>query len=478
MIVIDLILYTVVGYLYERFTNDEFKFHHVPSKDMDIGIGGALHNCTKKYDGSERAAIDNVSIVFRRDYITCLLGRNGAGKSTIIKLLTGQIAPSAGHVFWPQNWDRISGNEFDDRIGLCPQNNILIPNLTAKEHLQLYVRIKSNGNDTNNRREVERVMRSLQFGKHEHFYSQSLSGGFKRRLNVAIAFIGEFIIVLLSFIISSVRLCDNQINLVFSASPNLVILDEPCSGVDTKARRNIWDLISVLRKGRAVVLATHYLDEAEHLSDSILILNEGKVMVEHDPDTLKDKFTRSFELQIKLKDGDKTKNVDELRELLHSHAPESSVMDVNNDSMNVNIPYRTDKSDYINYAPLIKDIEHMENEHTIKSFRIVSSNLDQIFNDLVVKNAQSANGIKKIEEKVLPITQKEKLSEFEVMMTLLKKRFLHFKRNYRLILTVLVLPTIFEIIAMGFMTLRPPGEHDINLRFSRALYPNSTEFYR
>lgn len=194
MIVIDLILYTIVGYMYERFTDDEFKFHQVATKDMDIGIGGALHNCTKKYDGSERAAIDNVSIVFRRDYITTLLGRNGAGKSTIIKLLTGQIAPSRGHVFWPQNWDRITGNEFDDRIGLCPQNNILIPNLTAQEHLQLYVRIKSSGNDNSNRREVERVMRSLQFGKHEHFYSQNLSGGFKRRLNVAIAFIGELLI--------------------------------------------------------------------------------------------------------------------------------------------------------------------------------------------------------------------------------------------------------------------------------------------
>lgn len=59
-----------------------------------------------------------------------------------------------------------------------------------------------------------------------------------------------------------------------SGSPNLVVLDEPCSGVDMKARKNIWDLISVLRKGRAVALATHYLDEAEHLSDSILIMNE------------------------------------------------------------------------------------------------------------------------------------------------------------------------------------------------------------
>lgn len=235
----------------------------------------------------------------------------------------------------------------------------------------------------------------------------------------------------------------------------------------------------MLRKGRAVVLATHYLDEAEHLSDSILIMNEGKVMAEHDPDSLKDKFTRSFELQIKLKDGDTPKTVDQLGQLIHSHASDSNVtVDVKNDSFNVIIPYRSDKSNYINYAPLIKDIEHMESENSIRSFRIVSSNLEEIFNDLVLNSSQQANGIKKVEEKVVSIVQEKKLSECEVMMTLLKKRFLHFKRNYRLILTVLVLPTIFEIIAMGFMTLRPPGEYDVNLRFSRGLYPNTTEFYR
>lgn len=190
MICVDLILYAVIGYLFERYNFDEFKFHEIQKKDMDVNIGGAIQNCTKKYNDSQSAALDDVSMIFRRDFITCLLGRNGAGKSTIIKLLTGQIAPTSGHVYWPQNWDRITAHEYDERVGLCPQSNILIPNLTAKEHLELYVRIKMNGQYHN--REVKRVMEDLQFGQHENYYSQHLSGGFKRRLNVAIAFICKF----------------------------------------------------------------------------------------------------------------------------------------------------------------------------------------------------------------------------------------------------------------------------------------------
>lgn len=161
------------------------------------------------------------------------------------------------------------------------------------------------------------------------------------------------------------------------------------------------------------------------------------------------------------------------------------------DSFSVNIPYRTDKTDFINYAPLLKGIEKLEHEKAINSFRIVSSNLEQLFNGLVAaqptigENKSYLNGFSHLDHSkvqtqvhVTPIVRKEKLSEFEVIKELLKKRFLHFKRNYKLILCVLVLPTIFEIIAMGFMTLRPPGEHDVNLQFSRGLYKNSTEVYR
>lgn len=187
MLIFDTVLYAIIGYLFERFTVSDFKFYNVPVKDMDSSIGGLMRNVTKTF-GERKPAVNNVSVAFRRDNVTCLLGRNGAGKSTIIKLLTGQIRKTSGEIYSPQNLDRISGNESKERVGLCPQNNVLIPNLTAKEHLELYASIKVQGYNSVGFKET---LKSLDFGKHANFKSDNLSGGFKRRLNIAIAFIGK-----------------------------------------------------------------------------------------------------------------------------------------------------------------------------------------------------------------------------------------------------------------------------------------------
>lgn len=271
-----------------------------------------------------------------------------------------------------------------------------------------------------------------------------------------------------------------------TGSPNLVILDEPCSGVDMKARKNIWDLVSVLRQGRAVVLATHYLDEAEHLSDSILIMKEGHIVAEYDPDSLKEQFTKTFELHVHFGSVDNTKATESIKMLLQEFVSTSSIKSISGESLVATINYRSDASSVANYATLIKAIEGMVDSQAIESFRIVSSNLEHVFNELVAPSkvekpatngtVHFASDTKKMDE-IHPIVQEEHLTEFEVMKILLGKRYLHFKRNFRLILGVLILPAIFEIIAMGFMQLRPPGEHDVNLKFSRALYSNSTDVY-
>lgn len=180
-----------------------------------------------------------------------------------------------------------------------------------------------------------------------------------------------------------------------------------------------------------------------------------------------------------------TKATESINALLQEHAPESKIDTISIDSLVAKIPYRSASSQMMDYSPLINGIEELAKQQQIKSFRVVSSNLENVFNELVVTQKSEPNGhayvgtefVDKKMDEISPIIQREKLLEFDVIKKLMKKRFLHFKRNYRLILCMLIMPTLFEIIAMGFMTLRPPGEHDIDLRFSRALYSNSTDVY-
>lgn len=200
------------------------------------------------------------------------MGRNGAGKSTIIRLLTGQLLPNFGEIHLPLDYDLITGfKNHQEHIGLCSQSNVLIPNLTAQEHLELYARIKLRKGIG---KEIRRVMNNMKLGKYKNYKVCELSGGYKRRLCIAIAFLG---------------------------SPNLVILDEPCSGIDTHARKTIWELIEALRKNRAVVLATHDLDEAQHLGDNIIIMKDGRIALESTTKDLQNELTKTFTINVELK---------------------------------------------------------------------------------------------------------------------------------------------------------------------------------
>lgn len=134
------------------------------------------------------------------------------------------------------------------------------------------------------------------------------------------------------------------------------------------------------------------------------------------------------------------------------------------------------------FEPVIAALQKMKTEKAITSFNVISKNLDEMF-DTINKPEMNTNGVViNINNDALNqpgnhqnIDEKDNL--LETIWNLFTKRFLHFKRNYRLLLCIIVLPTIFEIIAMGFMKLRPPGEYEKNLEFTKDLYPGSTDFY-
>lgn len=257
---------------------------------------------TKVYEGCDpnKPAVDNVTITFKKNQILCLLGRNGAGKSTVLKLLTGQIAPTLGEIILPLDYDLITGFQNEqEQIGLCPQNNVLLPSLTAREHLELYAHIKLR---KDHRKEVRRVMNNMKLGKYKDYKVSELSGGYKRRLCISIAFLG---------------------------SPNLVILDEPCSAVDVSARKVIWDLIETLRKNRAVVMSTHDLEEAQHLGDQIIMMKDGHIALEATTKDLHNELTRSFTINVELKASISTdkESIDELKQIVaKTYKKEANIM--------------------------------------------------------------------------------------------------------------------------------------------------------
>lgn len=132
-------------------------------------------------------------------------------------------------------------------MGVCPQHDILFDDLTVREHLEMYANFKGmNSKDIQNA--VDKVIEDVDLAVKQHDYAKNLSGGQKRRLSVAIAFIG---------------------------GSKLIYLDEPTSGMDTSARRSIWEMLKKYKNNKIVVLTTHFMDEADFLGDRIAIMGEG-----------------------------------------------------------------------------------------------------------------------------------------------------------------------------------------------------------
>lgn len=293
----------------------------------------------------------------------------------------------------------------------------------------------------------------MNFNKYKNYQAKDLSGGYKRRLCIAIAFL---------------------------ASPNLVILDEPCSGVDTRARKNIWDLIQLLRTGRAVVLATHFMDEAERLSDKIVIVNQGQVVSENSRETLTKEFTKSFELNVLSNPAHAEKERDEVLENIRNSIKDAIPGSQTHQKQSLNVPYKNEAGEYYRFEPIIRSLERLQQQKKIAGFNITTQNLKDIFNRYN-RAEMNGNGHAEINgNSEIPMKEMEderEVSWLQTVFSLFWKRWTHFTRNYRMLLCVLVLPVVFECIAMVFLKVRPPGEYDVALQLDKDLYPRATEFY-
>ncbi|CAM4887474.1 unnamed protein product [Rotaria socialis] len=233
-------------------------------------IGVHIQNLSKFY--KNKVALKNLSVKFYRNMITAFLGRNGAGKSTTWSILTGLIPPSSGTVY-VDGFDILTDIKvIRKRLGFAPQHNILFDRLTVKEHLEFFSALKGAPEEFISD-ETKKMLADLGIENKSENYSTELSGGMKRKLSIAIAFIGN---------------------------STTVILDEPTAGVDPFARRAIWDLILKYKPGRTIVLSTHHLDEADLLCDRLAIISSGELQCVGTTMHLKHKYGEGYNLIVEL----------------------------------------------------------------------------------------------------------------------------------------------------------------------------------
>ena len=249
-----------------------------------IDIALSCEGLVKRY--GDVVAVDGVDLAIRTGECFGLLGPNGAGKTTTVEILEGVNEPDAGTVrVLGRTWSE-DGRALRERIGIQLQETQLSEKLTVLETIELFRSFYAKG------LEPQEVMRIVQLEEKEKAWVRKLSGGQKQRLSLAVALVGD---------------------------PEILFLDEPTTGLDPQARRQVWDVIAnVKARGGTVLLTTHYMEEAERLCDRIAIVDRGKVIALDTPAGLIARLGAEHVLEIEtesLPDLDRLRTLVDVRDL-------------------------------------------------------------------------------------------------------------------------------------------------------------------
>ncbi|XP_013169431.1 PREDICTED: ATP-binding cassette sub-family A member 3-like isoform X2 [Papilio xuthus] len=305
-------------------------------------IGVKITNLTKVYGNN--VAVNNLNLNLYQDQITVLLGHNGAGKSTTISMITGNVEVTRGTV-WVAGYDvRQHLNEARANLGLCPQHNVLFNELTVKEHLQFYARLKGyTGQQVHD--EVDMLISNLEMQDKRDYLAGGLSGGQKRRLCVGIA---------------------------LSGGASVVLLDEPTSGMDPASRRALWDLLQKMKKGRTMILTTHFMDEADILGDRVAIMSSGRLQCVGSPYFLKQHYGVGYTLVVVKKEDF---SPEMCTDIINKYIPNTLIKE----DRGTEVTYAlTNNYSYL-FEDMLNDLErNAENIH-FKNYGLVATTLEDVF---------------------------------------------------------------------------------------------------
>ena len=202
---------------------------------------------TKRF--GSMTAVDHLDLRVKEGECLALLGMNGAGKTTVIRMLSCQLCPTEGDALILGNSIRETPARVKELVALSPQETAVAPNLTVRENLELIAGICGAGKKES-AKQTEELLQQLSLQEAEKKRAGKLSGGWQRRLSIAMALIQQ---------------------------PKVLFLDEPTLGLDVLARRELWNVVKELKGKVTILLTTHYLEEAVALCDRIAVMNRGRL---------------------------------------------------------------------------------------------------------------------------------------------------------------------------------------------------------
>uniref|UniRef100_A0A8B9CUN1 ATP binding cassette subfamily A member 13 n=1 Tax=Anser brachyrhynchus TaxID=132585 RepID=A0A8B9CUN1_9AVES len=416
-------------------------------------IGVVLLSLTKEHVDGQKAAVKDLSLTFHRGQITALLGPNGAGKTTVISLLTGLYPPSSGTIIINGKDIRTDLATIRTELGVCPQYDVLFNILTVREHLLLYGSVKAPG-WTNKQLNQQVTLEDVDLLEHQYKPVGALSGGMKRRLSIAISFIGN---------------------------SKTVILDEPTSGVDPCSRRCIWDVLLKYKAGCTLIFTTHHLDEAEVLSDRIAILQQGQLRCCGSPSYLRETYGQGHSLTLIKKPSvfeiHDPVHVVRVTSLVQTHIPEAFLKENSGTELTYVIPERADKTSFKGlFQALDQSLHHLH----VTGYGISDTTLEEVFSVFLCNRIFLLDNLV-FASSYISLTGASHVCGANLVLAqivaILIKRFHHARRDWRGSLSNVLLPIIFVALAMALFSVKPLAIAYPSLKLTPRLYKNAESFF-
>uniref|UniRef100_A0A8D0TN67 ABC transporter domain-containing protein n=1 Tax=Sus scrofa TaxID=9823 RepID=A0A8D0TN67_PIG len=332
-------------------------FHsYFEAEPTSLVAGIRIKHLYKKF--GDKVAINNMSLNLYKGQITILLGQNGAGKTTVLSVLTGCYRPTRGEVCI-YGYD-ISKNirEIRENMGFCPQHDLLFNDLTLSEHIFFYSVVKRIQQKIPPL-EVDNMLSTFNLLEKRDTFSESLTGGMKRKLSIIIALLG---------------------------SPKVVILDEPSSGMDPVSRRATWDVLQQFKHKRTILLTSHYMDEADILGDRIAIMVKGTLQCCGSSIFLKKIYGAGYHIVI---EREPRCDAEKISAVIYSRIPDAIL----ENSIGTELSFILPKEHTHRYRSLFNELEEKQKELGIASFGASITTMEEFplyrqqFHSMFIKRA-------------------------------------------------------------------------------------------